>query len=507
MSFARLFRGTQANGSSSSSGSGSEGGDPGNYPSGLPDSSGSNPTFAPGSYPSGTDGSSGSLPSGLPSGSPDASTCPLARTETVFVTVVPTDPGPIVSSNGAPDDENPDETAHHMSNPTQSAQVSSAASPLVTAHSVKPFTTLTIDIWGTDSGSGHPWSGSAPNDGSGSGSDHSHGPATAASDFGATAPGYTDPTEASGASPAGDSGQSGQGTVAAMSTAPFDSSGGISDSQPASTEYSLPGTRVTGGSQGPVYGTAGNSGPQGSGSLPFSTADNGDQQGSGGMPFSTGGQGPYGSSPWETVVTDSDVHWTPGPSGPTQVTILSPHTITLGEQPTNGPTGDNSGPASDGSGFRPSSCITVIGPDGKPTIVDTPGGIPTDNVQPISNSGTISGDNGQGGISTGVTLPAPTITGPVDGSMPGGAGGDGGAGTTTCTSYTVLGPDGLPTILHTTWVVPSTGASVLPTDVPFPASMPGLASGATPDNGAASSTCTSYTVLGPDGLPTVVEST
>lgn len=380
---------------------------------------------------------------------------------------------------------------------------------------VKPFTTLTIDIWGTGPGSdndsdgshsGHE-AGTVTSD-AGDGSDHS---ATATSDPDATAPDYTGPAHVSHGSPAGTNDQ----TALPTGTGPSGSAGGIPDGQAESTQDS---SGVTAGSDGPVYGTAGESDQKGSTTLPWSTG---------------GGQSPGGSSSWYTVVTDSDVHWTTGSAGPTQVTVLSPHTFTFGGRPTDAPAGDSTSPSSitvlgpDGkptivevpggaSGGQPTdapadtyvspSSITIFGQDGKPTIVEMPGGISGAN--PFPTSGVFPGGDGSERITTGVTVAPASVTA-GDGSAPGG---DGQAGVTTCASITVLGADGLPTVLHTTWVVPSAAVSGPFTGFPFPNSVPTAipsipqATPGAPD-GAGVTTCTSYTVIGPDGVPTVVEST
>lgn len=87
-------------------------------------------------------------------------------------------------------------------------------------------------------------------------------------------------------------------------------------------------------------------------------------------------------------------------------------------------------------------------------------------------------------------------------------------GSTTCTSYTVLGPDGLPTVIGTTWVVPNPTAGAIPANVVtgVPSQVSGVSGfpsqlGTNVGGANAVTTCTSYTVLGPNGVPTVVEST
>ncbi|KAG8417035.1 hypothetical protein J3459_013088 [Metarhizium acridum] len=97
-------------------------------------------------------------------------------------------------------------------------------------------------------------------------------------------------------------------------------------------------------------------------------------------------------------------------------------------------------------------------------------------------------------------LPVTTIT--AAGAIPDYTG----PGTTSTTAITVLGADGIATVRYSTWVIetaPITAASAtLPTGV-------SVSPGATqaPSNGQGITSCTSYTVLGPDGRPTVIEST
>lgn len=184
------------------------------------------------------------------------------------------------------------------------------------------------------------------------------------------------------------------------------------------------------------------------------------------------------------VVTDTDVHWVPGSAGPSQITILSPHTITFG--------GDSvATPSPSLNGDTP--CLTIIGSDGKPTIIESASTIPDGQIGgigsiPQSNSILFSTSGVAGQVSDILSLPIE-------------------AGTTTCTSYNIIGPDGLPTVVHSTWVVTPTA---LPTNhiegLPTTSRSLPSASQILPNSGERTLSA-SYTVVGADGSPTVIEST
>lgn len=179
-------------------------------------------------------------------------------------------------------------------------------------------------------------------------------------------------------------------------------------------------------------------------------------------------------------------------------------------------TGDPQGGSGD-SGLTTSTSYTVIGTDGLSTVVQSTWVVP--NPTPVSiltqAPGIPSSDpNGTpGGIPGGI----PTVSSNQGGDAP----------ITTCTSYTIIGTDGLPTVVDSTWVIPgpvntlapfpgtpgipSEASSALPNGIPptvtgFPSTLGPAGSGA-PGAGVAVTTCTSYTVIGSDGLPTVVDST
>lgn len=363
----------------------------------------------------------------------------MQGTTTVFVTVYPT--SPVSSADGSfPGGSGPDQVVTNTQFPTRTIRVS----PVDPAQATQsPFTTLTIDIWG---------------DGPGSGGDFG----TMATVSGSASPVTSGATPSDGSSVSGGYGEN---------TGPWPNP--TATNSPGSDGTSE-GTAVSAGSP---FGTSPTAGPDAS---PYGQDEPAPATANSGVP------GPAQGSPWYTVVTDTNVHWTTGSAGPSPVTILSEHTITIGALPTDAP--------SDGESI---TCVTTTGADGRPTVIEWPVGNTQDNGgQPITSGAGMPGDNGSGApqaVTTTVNPPWPGATG--------------GAGmSTACTTFTVLGTDGIPTVVHSSWVVPQgvpvTGASgALPTVFSAPAQPQNI------PNGADITTCTSYTVIGPDGKPTVVEST
>lgn len=186
------------------------------------------------------------------------------------------------------------------------------------------------------------------------------------------------------------------------------------------------------------------------------------------------------------------------------------------------------------SGDQEGSIVTTytyFGGDGLPTIVATtliaPSPVTTGNALPED-----SGDSEGSGITTCATytyigadgqpsliesifvVPAPLTTGRI---LPGGYSGGSNLGLTTCATYTYVGADGLPTVVESTYVIPTpqTAGGALP-QLPsdgLPPVIPGQITGLPGNadqidhNGPVSTSCTSFTVLGADGLPTIVETT
>ncbi|KHN97533.1 uncharacterized protein MAM_04548 [Metarhizium album ARSEF 1941] len=198
-----------------------------------------------------------------------------------------------------------------------------------------------------------------------------------------------------------------------------------------------------------------------------------------------------------TIVTDTKLDWITGSNGiQSLVTVVSEHTITLGTAAAEAISG--SGPAV--------TCWTVTGTDGKETVLESVINTNQGNGgAPAATSASIVGPDGNvspQAVSTvlGQQTPVTTIT--ANGATPVYTG----PGIVATTAITVLGPDGITTVVHSTWVIessPVTDASAaLPTGISVP---PGATQA--PSNGQAITSCTSYTVIGPDGRPTVIEST
>ncbi|KJZ73431.1 hypothetical protein HIM_07225 [Hirsutella minnesotensis 3608] len=380
---------------------------------------------------------------GSPGDSAGGPTCVAHQTTTVFVTVSPTKP-----ASPANDPVDPSkQTAHGTLNLPHTTPVSPVGSAQAADPSVSPFTTITIDLWGTRSGpSGEAATAPAP----GSPSSHTSSSPQGSSDGisvgyeegkapGSQSTASVDPTNRNGAS---------DNTI-------------VGDATPVTV-------RLTAAPQGSQFSSG-----------PVSTVAAGSEKGS---------NPADGEVLWSTVVTDTEVHWTVGPEGPTPVTVFSEHTIFA------------TGPA---RAVVPITCVTTTGADGRPTVLEWP--VASGNDDPALS--TVTGLPNGGSVvpqaaSTVVSPPSPDITGFTVGV----SGSSDEAGSTTCTTYTVLGADGIPTVVHSSWVVPQTGP-VTSAPGPLPT---GASDASDPQNvpgNAGITTCTSYTFLGQDGRPTVVEST
>lgn len=469
-------------------------------------------------------------------------------TETVPATTVFVSAG-APDTSGDSDDTSPtpfvsDGSPHDSDGSDVSSLISSVTvEPSVTDSVVKPFTTLTIDIWDNAS-------------------EQNGDPEQTSSD---TAPSsaMTDSSESSDKPSSDENGStddSGDGNAA-------DSGSWTTD---AGTDTSTP----------TAYGPTEDSQQSTDGASAATTQNGADTTND--------------ASTWYTVVTDSDVYWTTGPSGPSQVTILLSHTLTVdGPAPTASETYDTD--------QQSPQSRTVIGSDGKPTIIVDPSSLPdADNGQVSQQhpacTKTITGADGRAtiiiepiddGTGSGDAVPsgAPslTITGLPDSSFPSGyLGGpdqppqsDYVPFSGIYTTFTSFGADGLPTVIESALPFPrpapvtqsgplptqplSDGQSGLPgpgsastispfgpqddlgittsftftyfgangptavesTVVIFPTSAASDASntlptffpntvGATdgiPGPASATTTCFSYTLIGADGLPTVLDST
>ncbi|KAH7129344.1 hypothetical protein B0J13DRAFT_645224 [Dactylonectria estremocensis] len=549
-------------------------------PGGIP--GGGLPTFVTSSgTPTGIpDDGSVIVPGGLPSpggvagapggpGTPGASnslypTCATSTT-TIVVTVYAT------SSNDFPDDgpsdgSDPYQTVAQLPAPTQPPYftINTANPP------VQPFTTLTIDIWGPgedDSGSEDengtgPGDGADPSDGAGTGNDDTdNGDGNIPTDGSNPTDGSfpSDGSVPGGGSVPGDGSDaptfsipdpdtapeySSDGTDVFPTAAPGDVSGGFPGGSGASTQAPAPFPSQVPGPGIPPFDPSQDSGAQLSDNIPVSTriisqapaevspwltwapATIGEPlptswatiTGADGIPtIISGGNAPgdQGLPP----IFSSDVSPASGiPGLPQGISTALPFPPPAGV--TAGPGGAVPGGPSDGSGFPfpgddsangITTCtrVTVIGSDGLPTVVDS--------TWVISASTLVTQASAQ--------LPAPgTIQGPGGIPATGVPVGADDSGITTSTTYTVIGADGLPTVVQSTWLVPNpTQAVSIQTQAPFPSipssdpnGLPGGISGIPGDvpngpgqqaGGAPITTCTSYTVIGTNGLPTVVDST
>ncbi|KAK0384249.1 hypothetical protein NLU13_8337 [Sarocladium strictum] len=168
---------------------------------------------------------------------------------------------------------------------------------------------------------------------------------------------------------------------------------------------------------------------------------------------------------------------------------------------------------SSGSIAETTTCFTIIGPDGQPTVIEATLAAPEATGGPVVGPGaTLLPPSASGALPISLPPVPNTASQAIPGDGAGGSPGD--TPHTTCTSYTVLGTDGLPTVVETTWVVPPTfqASSALATHVPGPISAPGGQSSGSPglpdSNGAGViTTCSTYTVIGPDGVPSAIETT
>uniref|UniRef100_A0A8H7K6R5 Uncharacterized protein n=1 Tax=Bionectria ochroleuca TaxID=29856 RepID=A0A8H7K6R5_BIOOC len=372
-------------------------------------------------------------------GSSATSTCGAEKTTTVFVTVPTGSGNPSESQSG---DQNPGHSEHTVTRILQStvfvsdgiphsssgpflsagppSQSTLSSAPSISGSGIKPFTTITIDIWGT-------------------GSDPAHGSNTpgtgSATDFQPTA------------STQGDSATS---TYPPESTSQGDSATSASPPDSASQTDSAtnPWSTVTVVSSGATHRTSLST----QASQGVSTLSNTDAVQTS-APTAYDSSYPGTENPAPTVVTDTDVYWTIGADGPTQVTALSSYTLTTDEPSISAPEASTTGDA------LPGGRVTVTGADGKPTV--------------IINASTISEGDGPEPTATESSLPLP------DNTLPGG-------------KTTVTGADGKPTVIINASAI-SEGNGPEPTAAESSLPLPGntLPGG-------------KITVTGSDGKPTVI---
>lgn len=203
-------------------------------------------------------------------------------------------------------------------------------------------------------------------------------------------------------------------------------------------------------------------------------------------------------------------------------TILSTRTITLTVAPgSRGRTSTASDISSDFKGTTTSvaasqspsdiaTCIThtVVGPDGRTTVVESV--IITDQAATSASDVLGSAIPANSAQATAPGLPVPTSGGSLTSGLP------------VHTSFTAIGPDGSPTIIDTTWIIPVPPTSVISGLNPLPTGVvssgrlvSGLPSNAVSEattespitSFAGTPTCTTITVIGTDMRPTVTEVT
>ncbi|KAF5027162.1 hypothetical protein F66182_735 [Fusarium sp. NRRL 66182] len=539
---------------------------PGSLPTNVPQNAPGIPG-APGSgFPGPGSPGSGSPGSGSPgSGSPGVGvsglpTCPLLSTRTVVVTVYPTD---ILEESGFswPDEEPNDSESDQTTAQTPPLPTKpTAAASLTPGSVVAPFTTLTLDIWGTgrgpsstgvDSGNGkNPGAGDGTNSGVGNNSDDGSNSDVGSNDESDSGVGNNSGTDGENGSQGGPGSPfppaSGSGAAPEYSDRASDASSvsipgasGVNTQAPASTPFQTPGVPNNGGAPGSQPQSS-LTGPdqEASNSLPVTTGPG--QEASDSLPVTTGPQGQGENSPWATNNPGDNGAGQPSPSFITitgqdglPTVVISGSTLVPGQ-------GENSPwatavPGENGA-VQPSSFITITGQDGLPTVISSGSTLAPGQQQPPVTLGFPQGGNSQGlpgGIPSGVPFPS------VSTGIPGTSGpqgpfntptvplpGEPTAGITTCTTLTITGTDGLPTVVESTWVIPFstpvtegssqlpvTGApqgtlSGIPIDVGSIPTGPVDAPGSPQDgSGSLATTCTSYTIIGTDGLPTVVHST
>ncbi|KAG5949603.1 hypothetical protein E4U53_005829 [Claviceps sorghi] len=192
-----------------------------------------------------------------------------------------------------------------------------------------------------------------------------------------------------------------------------------------------------------------------------------------------------------TTVTDTVVEWVTVSDGSSPVTVLSPHTTTVA--PVEAQKTSSSSP--------PVTCWTITGSDGKETVIESPvstnqekSGTPVSTIVATVTDGSL----GAQGITSDLSNETPVTTITAAGSVPVYTG----PGLATTSAITILGSDGIPTIVYSTWVlqtVPATASSgVLPTGSPISTQEA---------HGEGVTSKTAFTILGTDGRPTVIEST
>ncbi|KAG5944895.1 hypothetical protein E4U59_006648 [Claviceps monticola] len=382
--------------------------------------------------PQGTVTTGGGIPNG-----PNGQVCSMQDTTTLFVTVYPTSPSPNGEGSSA-EATGPDGTFYTTVYPTRTVEVSPVNSAPGDNPSAQVFTTLTVtDLWVGSSASVS--SSVSPV----SGSDSSPITTGSVSDGVSTA---APTTYASAISPSQ--------SKAVESTSAVDAVGTSAGATNSAVTYSASENTNT------ATVTQGTANANGDGEI-------------------------------FTTVTDTVVEWTTGSDGSSPVTVLSAHTMTVA------PSG-----AQATSVFSPLiTCWTVTGSDGKDTVVESTVVTNQDN-SGIQSSNTVatvtSGSLGAQSDTSNLLQQTPVTTITAGGSVPVYTG----AGMTTATVITILGNDGVPTVVHSTWVLQTGPVTAAASGV-----LPAESTISTQEaQGHDVTSHTTYTVVGPDGRPTVVES-
>ncbi|KAG6296186.1 hypothetical protein E4U09_001862 [Claviceps aff. purpurea] len=437
--------------------------------------------------PQGTVTTGGGIPNG-----PNGQVCSMQDTTTLFVTVYPTTPNPNGEGSSA-EATGPDGTVYTTVYPTRTVEVSPVNSAPGDNPSAQVFTTLTVtDLWvGSSASVSSPVSPVSGSDSSvittGSVSD---GASNAAPTYeSAISLSQSKPVESTSAVDAAETSAGATNSVVYSSgSQPVESTSAVdavetSAGATISVVYSSESQPVESTSAVDAVGTsagATNSAVTYSASDNFHTAT-----------VTQGTANANGDGEIFTTVTDTVVEWATGSDGSSPVTVLSAHTMTVA------PSGVQAT-----SGFSPLiTCWTVTGSDGKETVVESTVVTNQDNsgIQSPTTFATVtSGSLGAQSVTSNLPQQTPVTTITAGGSVPVYTG----TGMTTATVITILGNDGVPTVVHSTWVLqtgPVTAAAsgVLPVESTISTQEA---------QGHDVTSQTTYTVVGPDGRPTVVES-
>ncbi|KAG6315201.1 hypothetical protein E4U44_001466 [Claviceps purpurea] len=437
--------------------------------------------------PQGTVTTGGGIPNG-----PNGQVCSMQDTTTLFVTVYPTTPNPNGEGSSA-EATGSDGTVYTTVYPTRTVEVSPVSSAPGDNPSAQVFTTLTVtDLWvGSSASVSSPVSPVSGSDSSvittGSVSD---GASNAAPTYeSAISLSQSKPVESTSAVDAAETSVGATNSVVYSSgSQPVESTSAVdavetSAGATISVVYSSESQPVESTSAVDAVGTsagATNSAVTYSASDNFHTAT-----------VTQGTANANGDGEIFTTVTDTVVEWATGSDGSSPVTVLSAHTMTVA------PSGVQAT-----SGFSPLiTCWTVTGSDGKETVVESTVVTNQDNsgIQSPTTVATVtSGSLGAQSVTSNLPQQTPVTIITAGGSVPVYTG----TGMTTATVITILGNDGVPTVVHSTWVLqtgPVTAAAsgVLPVESTISTQEA---------QGHDVTSQTTYTVVGPDGRPTVVES-